>query len=287
MADRSSLGYTAAYRDPVGGGYPLGNGYRGYLPHLMRFGAPDSRSPFGRGGLNCYAYCAGDPANRRDPSGHMNVPGEIMEDVERSLAHPAEEIRARDEPAAREEPAAMDVPIAAEQARAAAAVEADRPGPSRRTARPARASAARRDEWGPAFDTHWSGKYGAHEGRVASALADLRETVVTLEDDLYDLEDQLVVHSIDPRRKDVRTAYDRVRFALRVAKMKEATLPAISMGLPGIRRIYLGNRRAELGERLTGLDRLLTKLADRYFAAAPAEEGPSALRDALMADDDE
>ena len=36
----------------------------------MRFHSRDSLSPFGKGGLNGYAYCAGDPVNRIDPSGH-------------------------------------------------------------------------------------------------------------------------------------------------------------------------------------------------------------------------
>ncbi|WP_397457346.1 RHS repeat-associated core domain-containing protein, partial [Pseudomonas versuta] len=36
----------------------------------MRFHSRDSLSPFGEGGLNGYAYCAGDPVNRIDPSGH-------------------------------------------------------------------------------------------------------------------------------------------------------------------------------------------------------------------------
>ena len=41
-----------------------------YRPVLRRFLAPDADSPFGEGGLNTYAYCAGDPVNRVDPSGH-------------------------------------------------------------------------------------------------------------------------------------------------------------------------------------------------------------------------
>ncbi|WP_407314603.1 RHS repeat-associated core domain-containing protein [Pseudomonas sp. nanlin1] len=50
-------------------GYLLGNGYRLYRPHLRRFTRPDEFSPFGRGGLNGYAYCEGDPVNNLDPSG--------------------------------------------------------------------------------------------------------------------------------------------------------------------------------------------------------------------------
>ncbi|KPY35049.1 Uncharacterized protein ALO52_00166 [Pseudomonas syringae pv. primulae] len=39
----------------------------------MRFNGTDDLSPFGKGGLNAYAYCAGDPVNRSDPSGHVNM----------------------------------------------------------------------------------------------------------------------------------------------------------------------------------------------------------------------
>lgn len=49
----------------------LGNGYRAYNPALMRFHASDSMSPFGRGGINAYAYCGNDAVNRVDPSGHF------------------------------------------------------------------------------------------------------------------------------------------------------------------------------------------------------------------------
>jgi hypothetical protein len=39
----------------------------------MCFLSPDSESPFGSGGINPYAYCAGDPVNRIDPDGHSWV----------------------------------------------------------------------------------------------------------------------------------------------------------------------------------------------------------------------
>ncbi|MCP9268662.1 hypothetical protein M5U04_11290 [Xenorhabdus sp. XENO-1] len=64
--------YNGERFDPVGGAYPLGNGYRTYNPALMRFNAPDSWSPFGAGGINPYAYCLSDPINHIDPSGHMS-----------------------------------------------------------------------------------------------------------------------------------------------------------------------------------------------------------------------
>jgi RHS repeat-associated protein len=67
----SLLGFNGERPDPVTGHYLLGNGYRAFNPVLMRFNSPDSWSPFGEGGLNAYAYCAGDPRNRVDPTGHL------------------------------------------------------------------------------------------------------------------------------------------------------------------------------------------------------------------------
>ncbi|WP_416221048.1 RHS repeat-associated core domain-containing protein [Pseudomonas sp. RP23018S] len=58
--------------DPCSRTYLLGQGFRGYSPALMRFLAVDSLSPFGRGGLNAYAYCAGDPVNFVDPTGQFS-----------------------------------------------------------------------------------------------------------------------------------------------------------------------------------------------------------------------
>lgn len=51
--------------------YILGNGYRTYNPLLMIFNTPDNLSPFDKGGLNTYAYCANDPVNYIDPTGHI------------------------------------------------------------------------------------------------------------------------------------------------------------------------------------------------------------------------
>jgi RHS repeat-associated protein len=67
----TSLGFNGELRETRVGWYLLGNGYRAYNPTLMRFHSPDSWSPFRGGGLNAYMYCAGDPINFSDPTGHM------------------------------------------------------------------------------------------------------------------------------------------------------------------------------------------------------------------------
>lgn len=69
----SLLGLNGEVYDPLSKFYALGNGYRSYNPALMRFIAPDSLSPFAEGGPNAYAYCAGDPINHVDPTGHVNL----------------------------------------------------------------------------------------------------------------------------------------------------------------------------------------------------------------------
>ena len=67
-----SLGFNGERRDVITSFYQLGTGYhRLFSPSLMRFVSPDSWSPFGLGGLNCYCYSQGDPINFVDPSGHM------------------------------------------------------------------------------------------------------------------------------------------------------------------------------------------------------------------------
>lgn len=68
----SILGFNGEPLDSVSGDTFLGNGYRAHIPTLMRFNCPDSRTPFGAGNINSYVYCAGDPVNRADPSGHMS-----------------------------------------------------------------------------------------------------------------------------------------------------------------------------------------------------------------------
>lgn len=69
---KCALGFNGEVRDQQSGWYLLGQGYRAYNPTLMRFHSPDSLSPFGAGGVNPYTYCAGDPINFVDPTGHAN-----------------------------------------------------------------------------------------------------------------------------------------------------------------------------------------------------------------------
>lgn len=68
------LAFNGQWYDPVTQGYPLGNGHRILNTVLMRFYSPDSLSPFEKGGLNTYSYCAGDPINNTDPSGQIKLP---------------------------------------------------------------------------------------------------------------------------------------------------------------------------------------------------------------------
>ena len=69
----AGLAFNGQLRERFCGHYVLGNGYRVYIPALMRFNSPDSVSPFGMGGLNTYAYASGDPINRIDPTGHFSL----------------------------------------------------------------------------------------------------------------------------------------------------------------------------------------------------------------------
>ncbi|WP_177335353.1 RHS repeat-associated core domain-containing protein [Pseudomonas sp. NBRC 111132] len=65
----TSLRFNGEWRIGVLQGYGVGHGHRYYPPALMRFLSPDALSPFGKGGVNSYAYCQGDPVNRSDPTG--------------------------------------------------------------------------------------------------------------------------------------------------------------------------------------------------------------------------
>ncbi|ANN67449.1 RHS repeat-associated core domain-containing protein [Bordetella bronchialis] len=78
MAHTSHSGFTGARLDSSTAAYPLGNGYRWFIPALMRFNATDDFSPFGPGGINPYVYCTGDPVNHSDPSGHMGIWEDII-----------------------------------------------------------------------------------------------------------------------------------------------------------------------------------------------------------------
>lgn len=66
---RSLLAFNGE-RAERSGLYILGS-YRAYSVVLMRFLSPDILSPFGKGWINPYTYCAGDPINYTDPTGHM------------------------------------------------------------------------------------------------------------------------------------------------------------------------------------------------------------------------
>lgn len=67
----TATGFNGQRLEPATGGYLLGNGHRLYNPVLMRFTRPDALSPFGKGGVNAYAYCEGDPVNATDPTGEF------------------------------------------------------------------------------------------------------------------------------------------------------------------------------------------------------------------------
>lgn len=64
------MGFNGQLREAPGW-YLLGNGHRVYNPVLMRFHSADHFSPFGKGGINPYTYCVGDPINHSDPTGRF------------------------------------------------------------------------------------------------------------------------------------------------------------------------------------------------------------------------
>jgi RHS repeat-associated protein len=82
-AARSGIGFSGQLMERPTGRYHLGNGHRVYNPVLMRFQSPDRLSPFGKGGLNPYVYCVGDPINFTDPTGEFGLA--ISQLIQRSL----------------------------------------------------------------------------------------------------------------------------------------------------------------------------------------------------------
>ena len=67
MADLQLPAFNGERLDAAAGLYHLGP--RAYDPHLMVFLSADPLAPFDEGGINSYAYCAGNPINLIDPSG--------------------------------------------------------------------------------------------------------------------------------------------------------------------------------------------------------------------------
>ena len=67
------LGFQGNALEPLSGQIIFGNGQRLYSPKLRRFSAFDSLSPFGKGGINGYAYVLNNPVNYADPTGHFGL----------------------------------------------------------------------------------------------------------------------------------------------------------------------------------------------------------------------
>lgn len=119
------LKFTGEQQDPMTGFYLLGNGYRSFSPTLGRFVSPDTVSPFGKGGLNSYAYCNGDPINLVDPEGRAGRPNPLVRTAQRVLRRairrarqaPNRESRSRHNvpaPSADRDPAPPQPPVAPE-----------------------------------------------------------------------------------------------------------------------------------------------------------------------------
>lgn len=70
---KSQRGFNGDFHEAKHGWYLLGNGHRAFNPRLMRFHSPDRLSPFGKGGLNAYMYCGGEPVMNSDPTGRWAI----------------------------------------------------------------------------------------------------------------------------------------------------------------------------------------------------------------------
>ncbi|NBK39952.1 RHS repeat-associated core domain-containing protein [Pseudomonas soli] len=81
LTAKPSLGFTGQLCEPAVGFYLLGNGHRIYNTVLKCFHSPDRLSPFGKGGINTYAYCSRDPVNRTDPSGRLPMTAPVTSAV--------------------------------------------------------------------------------------------------------------------------------------------------------------------------------------------------------------
>lgn len=82
------LGFNGERPDRLTGCYILGNGYRAFSPVLMRFISSDDLSPFGKGGLNAYAYCLGNPVKYSDPSGRSPLFKSILKSLFGTFSDP-------------------------------------------------------------------------------------------------------------------------------------------------------------------------------------------------------
>lgn len=181
MADFPLSGFTGTYRDPVTLGYPLGNGYRWYLPWLMRFSAPDVDSPFGSGGFNPYAYCGADPANRTDPSGHFSV--NVVSAAFKRLATGAEISRADSH--------TVDSPIATTSAAVPDTTEA-------------MSLTSREQQLASTAFHHWHGLVKAHVQRLADLekrLASMGKPVKTVDEFFEHLRSGRVVAQVNIKGK--------------------------------------------------------------------------------------